>query len=141
MPNNQPRFRGPVRVFAMARPRADAARLLIRAAMASMSDELSARSRAQQLARRVVVELIAANERVEPMEIALASLRIAMGSNIALNLALAPELGLEAELGRERADRFEARNWRQLSEADWAAETAEIAQVMQTRLAEKFRKA
>lgn len=141
LPNNRPSFRGPVRVFAMARPRADAARMLIRAAMATMSDELSARSRAQQLARRVVAELIAANERVEPMEIALASMRAALGSNIALTLALAPELGLEAELGRERAIRFEDRNWRQLSLADWNAETAEIAGVMQSRLAEKFRRA
>ncbi len=104
-----------------------------------MPAELSRRSRAQLLARRVVAELVAMDDRSE-VEASLVRVALLVGADPALALAHDAALDLAGELARERLTRFEARGCRQLSAAAWSAETREIAMVLEKRCAERFRR-
>lgn len=75
------------------------------------------------------------------MELAIVEIRRQLGNDPALMLALDPETDLAAELVRERLARFEARGCRQVSALDWQAETAAIAEALESRLVERFRRA
>lgn len=125
----------------MARPRGgEGERAVVRAAFAAMAPGLSMRSKGRNLARAVVAELIAMQERRDPLEIALADLRASASGEPALVLSRDAEAGLGAELLRARVVRFEARGGRQLSEEQWRTETAEIAGELELRWAERFRR-
>lgn len=132
---------GIVRAYCMARPRrCDGAAELIAAAMGAMAADLSKRSRARILARRVVAELVAEFERKDQLEIALTRARVVLGNDLALQLALHPGLDLVAEYQRERCDRFKARGFTQLPDSEWRAETQSIAAALEARLAERLRR-
>lgn len=121
----------------MARPRRDGEeRAAILEALAAMPASLSARSKASNLAQRVVAEIIAADRREEPMEIALASAVALLQADPAVALAER----MAAELGRERVARFEARGCKQLPQSQWDAETVQIAAVLEDRFAHRFRR-
>lgn len=125
----------------MARPkRLPGERAAVAAAFAEMVPGLSDRSRARNLAERVVRELIAASCRTDPMEIALAAAVRVTAADPAVVLAHDPEIDLAAELRRERMAKFEARGCSQLGPAAWDAETIELAQVLVERFAERFRR-
>lgn len=135
------RLRGTVAVMCMGRPRRVAALDdIIRAVLADRPATMSKRSMAHTLARRVVAELIADAARDDPLELSLVQARLMLGNDPALRLAMDPGLDLAGELQRERCERFMARGCRQLSAAEWQAETAAVADCMALRLAERFRR-
>lgn len=110
-------------------------------ALAAMPRHLSARARARCLAARTVAEVLAAAARTEPFEQALAATRASINSDLVFALAHDPASDIAGELLRERVFRFIAREGTQICTEAWAAETAEIADVMAARLAERFRRA
>jgi hypothetical protein len=125
----------------MARPRrGDRERAVVQAAFAAMAPGLSIRSRGRILARAVVAEVIALQEREDPIETALADLRASASGDPALILARDAEAGLSAELVRARVARFEARGARQIDAEQWRAETADIAAELELRWSERFRR-
>lgn len=135
------RLRGIVAAHCMARPRGgDRERTAVQAAFSAMAPGLSIRSRARILARAVVAEVIALQEREDPIETALADLRASASCDPALTLARDTEAGLSAELVRARVARFEARGARQLDAEQWRTETADIAAELELRWAERFRR-
>lgn len=122
--------------LAMARPNRSAGeQMAIHVALSAMPADLSARSKARCLAQRVVGEMIAADRREDPMEIALAAALQAVNRDPVV--ALAEQLA--GDLAQERLSRFEARGCRQLPGSAWEAETMEIAGLLEKRLARKFR--
>lgn len=106
-------------------------------AFAGLPSDMSARSKSRCLAQRVVAEILAADRREDQFEIALVNALAAIATDPVYTLA-AEHMD---ELARERLRRFEARGCRQLPPDAWAAETREIAQALEQRLANKFRRA
>ena len=134
------RARGILAAYAMARPRhGQRERGLVLAAFAAMPEHLPQRSKARLLAQRVVAEIMAAAEQVDPFELALFELRTATGGEPAFALAHDPEANLAALLVAERARRFVQRGARQLSPIEWRQEGQEIAETLTAQLADRFR--
>lgn len=122
----------------MARPARSAREVqAIRRALAMMPISMSKRSKARCLAHRVVAETLAADQRQDPVELALAAALAAVDDDPIIGLAT----DLAGDLARHRLRRFEARGCQQLSAEGWKAETNEIASILETHLAEKFRRA
>lgn len=135
------RVRGVGRVFAMARPRApEAAKVLVAHALQAMPADMSERSKARVLAKKVVAELVVEVQATDPFENALRRMRCLTEQDPALQLATHPGLDLIGELRRARAKRFEARGCTWIGKADFDAETREIAAALEIRLAERFRR-
>jgi hypothetical protein len=135
------RARGILAAYAMARPRrCDTVSALIAGAMGAMAADLSKRSRARILARRVVAELVAEIGRTDQLDIALGNVRKLLADDPALHLALHPGLDLVSEFMRERCNRFSARGCRQIPDSEWRAETESIAAEIEGRLADRFRR-
>lgn len=131
---------GRAETFPTGRPRRGEAELAaVRKALAAMPGRLSARAKCRVLAKRVADHLLAAA--IDPMDGALAKVRAAIEGDPALVLALDPAADLHRDLVRERVTRFERRGCTQLPRPAWEAETREIAAVLESRFAERFRRA
>lgn len=104
-----------------------------------MPARLSHRSRCRTLAAQVVKHLVEASE-AETVELALARTIAAIERDQAFQLAHDPDANLIDEIHRERVRRFVARGCRQIGPDAWRLETREIAQAVEDRLAERFRR-
>lgn len=113
----------------------------MRGALAAMPAHLTSRSKCRALAARVVKHLLAEAEATDPILVSLERIRAAVERDPAFVIARDPGMNLAGDLARERLRRFEARGCRQLSPDGWQAETREIAEMLETRLAERFRRA
>lgn len=128
-------------VRAMARPRRAMAEAdAVEQAFAAMPEGLSRSAKASRLAARVARELVAQSQELDPVDMALRRARVALGEDIALALAIAPEFGLFAMVEAARVDRFRARGCAFLDQEGWERETAEIEIELTDRLAERFRR-
>lgn len=112
----------------------------VRKALSAMPGRLSARAKCRTLAARVVAHLIRLGE-ADEFELAINRTLAVVDSDPALQLAIDPDADLASELQRERLERFAARGCVQLSPDGWQAETRQIAQALEGRLAERFRRA
>jgi hypothetical protein len=105
-----------------------------------MPASLSRRACAEIVARRVVAELLAAEERSDPVELGLIEARRVLGCDPVLALATCPEADLAGELMRARVARFVSRGCRWISRQEWDSETIEVGRELAQRLAERFRR-
>lgn len=77
--------------------------------------------------------------RTDPMERALLEARLFLQPDPAHSIATAADGGVYEKFSKARLRRFEARGCQQLSEADWRAETREIAKTITIQLARRYR--
>ena len=100
---------------------------------------LSARSNAERIARAVLAAYLADLERTDPMERALFEVRQGLMPDPLHSLATMPEGAAGERFRRARLARFEARECRQLSPAEWQVETDAIAATVTAYLARRYR--
>lgn len=132
---------GIIAVRCMARPRrCESVAELVAAAMGAMAPDLSKRAKAAHLARRVVAELAAEMNGRDQFDIALRRARLLFDHDLAFQIALHPGLDLVAEFMRERCSRYMARDCAQISPEEHRAEGEAIADLIASRLAERFRR-
>lgn len=121
---------------AMARPsRTPHETQAIRDALADLPPDMSARSKARCLAQRVVAKVVNVDRRSDPFEHALEAARAILEYDPVMILAAFAS----DDLLKERTKRFEARGGQQVSAEVWRSETQEIAELLESRLARKFR--
>lgn len=129
--------RGITRVFAMARPRRPESERL--AVLAAASGDGSAQCRAARLARAVTAYL-GEVERTAPDDVTAIARRLAvrLAPSPVEILATDPMIDTGALIRRERVARFEARECRQASPAEWEAETRVLLAAAEATLAERY---
>lgn len=116
------------------RPRAERAQVL-----AIAGDSGSARCRAARAAAKVVRAFLADEGRTDPLQRAIFAVQQELTPDPAHELAVGAEGAATSAFASERLHRFEARGCRQLPDAEWHVETAEVAAEVEKRLARRFR--
>ena len=128
--------------MAMARPRRAAGELVaLRAAAAALPDSLSARSKAARIARLVIKAYLRDETRTDGLERMLYRAEQRLDPDPIEAIATADGGNVAASFQAERLARYEGRCCRQISSEAWHAETAEIAGIIEKRLARRFRDA
>lgn len=131
------RIVGPV--MAMARPpRPVRERMAVWQAAEALTCP-SNRTKAAKIAQQVAAEAVAYLD-ADPVEQKLGDLETLFNPSPIVTLARCPEIDTVALVAKRRADRFEARGYRQIGQREWDVETRAITAEVSTILAERYRK-